>query len=72
MVQMCKRPQRGTLTSPILVRDLLEHALNVIREVDVLDELSNQDHQTEEILPPSLDVILLEAPPPSSNCKQGC
>lgn len=58
MVQMCKRTQRGTLKSPILVRDLQEDALNVILEVDVPNELSNQDHEIEEILPTSLNVIL--------------
>jgi hypothetical protein len=51
---------------------LHEDALNVILErVDVPNELSNQDHETEEILPTSPNVILLEAPPPPQIVRKG-
>jgi hypothetical protein len=58
---MCKRTQRGTLKPPILVGNLQENAFNVILEIDAIDELSNWDHEAEEILPTSPSVILLEA-----------
>jgi len=71
MVQMCKRTQRGTLKPPILVSDLQENAFNVILEVDATNELSNRDHEAEEILPTSPSVILLEAPFPPQILNKG-
>jgi hypothetical protein len=64
MVQTHKITQRGTLKPPILVGDLEEDALDVvILEVHAIDELSNQDHKVEEVLPIAHDVIFLEALP---------
>jgi hypothetical protein len=58
MVELCKRTQRGTLKPPILVGDLQQKAFNVILEVDATNELSNQDHEVEQILPTSPTLIL--------------
>jgi hypothetical protein len=73
MVQTHKRTQRGTLKPPILVGDLEEDAPDgVIIEIHATNELSNQDHEVEEVFPIAHDVIFLEAPSSFSNCKEGC
>jgi hypothetical protein len=68
---MCKITQSGTLKPPILVGNLQEDAFNMIFEVDAVDELSNQDHEVEEILITSLNVMLLEALLPPQIVKKG-
>jgi len=73
MVQTHKRTQRGTLKPAILVGDLEEDAPDgVIIEIHATNELSNQDHEVEEVFPIAHDVIFLEAPSSFSNCKEGC
>ncbi len=70
MVQTHKKTQRGTLKPSILMgKDALSGVIPNL-EVNATNELSNHDHEIEEILPIALDVIILEAPP-SSNCKEG-
>jgi hypothetical protein len=55
---------KGTLKPPILVGDLKEDAHDgVILEVHATNELCNQDHEVEEVLLVTHDVIFLEAPP---------
>jgi hypothetical protein len=44
----------------------------VILEVHATNELSNQDHEVEKVLPITHDVILLEAPPFFQVARKGC
>lgn len=69
MVQTHKRTQRGTLKPSILVSEDASSGVVPNLENNATNELSNHDHEIEEILPIALDVIFLEAPP--SNCKEG-
>ncbi len=65
---MHKRTQRGTLKPSILVgEDALSGVIQNL-ETNVTNELSNHDHEIEEIFPITLDVIFLEALP-SANYK---
>jgi hypothetical protein len=70
MVQTCKRTQRGTSKSSILVGEDAPNGAIPNLEASATNELSNHDHEIEEILAIALDIIFLEAPP-SSNCKEG-
>jgi hypothetical protein len=57
-----KKTQRGTLKPPIVMGNLEEDALSgVILKVNATNELSNQEHKVEKVLPTAHDVIFLEA-----------
>jgi len=70
MVQTRKRTQRGTLKPSILVGEDPPNGVVPNLEANATNDLSNHDHEIENILPITLDLIILEAPP-SSNCKEG-
>ncbi len=69
MVQMHKRTQKGTLKPSILVGKNAPSGVISNLETNAINELSNHDHEIEEILPITFNVIFLEAPP--SNFKEG-